>query len=93
VYRGVGEVSIYVAKESAGEGVGSQLMLSLITRSELLGFWALQATIFPENSASMALHSKYKFRRVGQRNALGKMHGKWRDVELLERRSESVGTD
>lgn len=94
VYRGVGEVGIYVALPSAGQGVGRTLLDALIESSERAGFWTLQAGIFPENIASIALHESCGFRAVGTRERIGKMpDGRWRDVVLYERRSETVGQD
>lgn len=91
VYAGVAEVSIYVAAADRGRGVGSQLMRALIAEAEANGIWTLQAGIFPENEASVALHLGFGFRVVGRRERLGKLKGRWRDVLLLERRSASVG--
>jgi len=91
VYKGVAEISIYVSPKAAGNGVGSILMESLIERSEEQGFWTLQAAIFPENQGSIRLHAKYGFSLIGRRKALGKLHGLWRDVDLMERRSKVVG--
>jgi len=91
VYAGVAEVSIYVAERARGQGVGRQLIARLIADSEAAGIWTLQAGIFPENHASIALHERAGFRTVGRRERLGKMNGRWRDVVLLERRSANVG--
>jgi phosphinothricin acetyltransferase len=96
VYAGVAEVSVYVAAQAQGQGVGRQLLTTLIERSEMKGLWTLQAGIFPENAASMALHRTLGFELVGLRRRLGKMtfgplSGQWRDVLLLERRSNRVG--
>jgi L-amino acid N-acyltransferase YncA len=91
VYAGVAEVSIYTAAAMRGKGIGGTLMESLIKESEEKGYWTLQAGIFPENEASMALHQKYGFRIVGVRERLGKMDERWRDVMLLDRRSTVVG--
>jgi len=91
VYAGVAEVSIYIVAAMRGKGIGGVLMESLIKESEEKGYWTLQAGIFPENEASMALHQKYGFRIVGVRERLGKMDERWRDVMLLERRSAVVG--
>ena len=93
VYAGVAEVSIYVIEKSRGQGVGSALLAALVTASEKAGIWTLQAGIFPENQASLALHKKHGFREVGRRERLGKLHGLWRDVILLERRSATIGVD
>ena len=91
VYRGVAEVSIYVRRHYWGKGVGSKLLAALIAESEKAGFWTLQAGIFPENTASLALHQKCGFRIVGLRERIGKLDDEWRDVMLLERRSPVVG--
>jgi len=92
VYRGVGAVSIYVAGAHARRGVGRTLLQGLVAASEDAGFWTLEAGIFPENEASLALHERCGFRLVGVRERVGQMpDGRWRDVMLLERRSEVVG--
>jgi len=91
VYAGVAEVSIYIAESARGQGVGRQLMTRLIAESEAAGIWTLQAGIFPENAASLALHQSAGFRVVGRRERIGQMDGRWRDVLLLERRSAVAG--
>lgn len=91
VYAGVAEVSIYVAEAARGKGVGSALLRALIAASEAAGVWTLQAGIFPENIASIQLHTQCGFRVVGTRERLGCMHGRWRDVLLMERRSAIAG--
>nr|WP_298935634.1 GNAT family N-acetyltransferase [uncultured Dyadobacter sp.] len=93
VYGGVAETSIYIHPEFHGRGVGRTLLSELVALSEKLGFWTLQAQIFPENKASIALHERHGFRKVGYREKLGKRNGIWRDVILLERRSSIVGND
>lgn len=94
VYRGVGEIGIYVDPSHSGRGVGRALLQALIERSEQAGFWTLQAGIFPENEASVALHRRCGFRLVGVRERVGRApDGRWRDVALYERRSPVVGTD
>ena len=98
VYAGVAEVSVYVATAARGGGVGAALLRGLIARSEEVGVWTLQAGIFPENTASLALHARFGFRVVGKRERLGKMShgplaGRWRDVLLLERRSVVAGVE
>jgi phosphinothricin acetyltransferase len=91
VYAGVAEVSVYVAAAARGQGIGKRLLQALIEVSERRGIWTLQAGIFPENEASIALHERCGFRKVGTRARLGQLRGVWRDVVLLERRSETVG--
>ena len=91
-YGGVAEVSVYVADAARGRGVGRALLAELVKASEEAGLWTLQAGIFPENAASLAIHHGCGFRTVGIRERLGKMRGTWRDVALLERRSPRVGT-
>ena len=91
VYAGVAEVSVYVAAAARGLGVGRALLAALIAAAERDGLWTLQAGIFPENEASLAVHRRCGFREVGRRERLGKLNGAWRDVLLLERRSPTVG--
>jgi L-amino acid N-acyltransferase YncA len=87
-YRGVAEESIYVAERVRGLGFGRQLLAALVASAEAAGIWTLQAGIFPENEASIALHGALGFRVVGVRERLARSRGIWRDVVLLERRSE-----
>ncbi|MGI2326742.1 GNAT family N-acetyltransferase [Planococcus sp. YIM B11945] len=91
VYEGVGEVSVYVHPAYKGKGIGNLLLQALIRTSEQEGFWMLQASIFPENPASLLLHLKNGFREVGRRERIGQLNGVWRDTILLERRSQVNG--
>ena len=93
VYAGVAEVSVYVAENYRGQKIGYQLLDFLITESEKQGIWTLQAGIFPENQPSLSLHQGLGFRIIGFREKVGKQHGIWRNVNLLERRSKIAGTD
>lgn len=90
VYAGVAEVSVYVRTAVQGQGIGSHLLAHIISKSELAEFWTLQASIFPENLASIHLHQKHGFRIVGLRHKLGQLDGVWRDVVFLERRSDTI---
>jgi L-amino acid N-acyltransferase YncA len=91
VYAGVADLSIYVAERARGRRVGSLLLAELVAASERAGIWTLQAGIFPENDASIALHQRHGFRVVGTRERIGCMNGGWRDVVLMERRSAVAG--
>ena len=93
VYSGVAEVSVYVGEKMRGRGVGELLLEALVSQSERNGIWTLQASIFPENAASVSLHKSCGFRQVGIRQRIAKMKGAWRDTLLLERRSTLVGGD
>ena len=93
VYAGVGEVSVYVSTKARGRGIGKILLQKLIEESEKENFWTLQAGIFPENTASLAIHAACGFRIIGTRERIGKMNGVWRDTVLLERRSNKTGTE
>lgn len=91
VYRGVAELSVYVATSARGKGVGKLLLSTLIEMSEANQFWTLQAGIFTTNKASIALHEKCGFRIIGYREKVGKLGDQWMDNMLLERRSTLVG--
>lgn len=94
VYEGVAEVSVYVGASFRGLGLGRALLSALVEESEANGIWTLQAVIFPENTASVALHLACGFREVGRRERVGRAKdGRWRDTLLLERRSRTAGVD
>ena len=91
VYGGVAEISIYIAAEARGQGLGRQLLQALIATSEAHGIWTLQAGTFEENTASIGLHTQAGFRIIGYRERIGQHHGVWRNTVQLERRSPTVG--
>jgi L-amino acid N-acyltransferase YncA len=87
VYSGVVEHSLYVAGNARGSGVGRRLLEALVASTEAAGIWTIQSGIFPENAASLRLHERCGFRRVGIRERLGEHDGRWRDVVMIERRA------
>ncbi|MEU4303129.1 GNAT family N-acetyltransferase [Kitasatospora aureofaciens] len=89
-YAGVVEHSVYVHPDAQGQGVGLALLTALLDSTDAAGIWTVQSGIFPENTASLALHTKAGFRIVGTRERLGRHLGRWRDVVLVERRSPTV---
>lgn len=98
VYAGVAEVSVYVADGAHGLGVGRALLGALVEASEAAGIWTLQASIFPENQASVALHKRFGFRHMGTRERIawmsyGPKANQWRDTVILERRSATAGIE
>jgi len=92
VYAGVVEHSVYVHPGCQAHGIGRTLLTASIAASEDAGVWTIQSGVFPENAASMTLHQALGFRVVGTRERLGRHHGVWRDVLMLERRSMVAGT-
>ncbi|WP_291885710.1 GNAT family N-acetyltransferase [Cellulomonas sp.] len=95
VYAGVVEHSVYVDEAVRGRGVGRLLLEALLASTDAGGVWTVQSGVFPENTASLALHAAAGFRVVGTRERLGRMthgprSGEWRDVVLLERRSPAL---
>ncbi|HEX5026731.1 MAG TPA: GNAT family N-acetyltransferase [Agriterribacter sp.] len=91
VYAGVAEVSVYVSAIFRTKGIGKALLLQLIQESEQAGFWTLQSAVFPDNIASIVLHEKCGFRKMGYREKIGQKNGVWKDNIVLERRSKVVG--
>ncbi|MFF0191232.1 GNAT family N-acetyltransferase [Streptomyces sp. NPDC005244] len=91
-YAGVVEHSVYVHPDARGRGIASALLRQLITSTEAAGIWTIQSGVFPENSASLALHRISGWRVIGTRERVGRLHGVWRDVVLIERRSPAVGS-
>ena len=89
-YAGVAEISAYVGKQARGQGIGAELLATAIESSERGGIWTLQTGVFPENRPSLGLLQRFGFRVLGTQERIGRLHGVWRDVILLERRSEVV---
>ncbi|MEJ8641042.1 N-acetyltransferase family protein [Streptomyces sp. MS1.HAVA.3] len=89
-YTGVVEHSVYVHPGARGRGVARALLDALIASTEAAGIWTIQSGIFPENTASLAVHARTGFRVIGTRERIGRHHGAWRDVILLERRSPLI---
>jgi phosphinothricin acetyltransferase len=92
VYRGVVEHSVYIAPAVAGRGVGRRLVEAFVVAADEAGIWTIQSSIFPENTASLALHDRAGFRRVGTRERIalmtyGPWAGQWRDTILIEHRN------
>jgi phosphinothricin acetyltransferase len=92
-YAGVAEVSVYVANDCRGRGVGKKLLEAVIASSERNGIWTLYGATFPENVASLRLQEACGFRVIGRRERIAKHNGVWRDTVMTERRSKVVGTD
>ncbi|GHB67276.1 phosphinothricin N-acetyltransferase [Streptomyces cirratus] len=86
-YAGVVEHSVYVHPDARGRGIGLALLTALLESTDAAGIWTVQSGIFPENTASLALHQRAGFRVIGTRERIGRHHGAWRDVVLVERRS------
>lgn len=89
-YAGVVEHSVYVHPAAQRRGVGAALLQALIDSTEAAGIWTIQSGVFPENTASLRLHTGAGFRAIGTRERIGRHHGVWRDVVLIERRSRQV---
>ena len=86
-YRGVAWESVYVASHLRGRGIGRALLDAVIGAAETAGVWTLLAGVMIENSASLAVHERAGFRRIGVQHKIGMdATGRWRDVVLLERR-------
>lgn len=97
-YRGVIEHSVYVARTARGQGVGKALLVAFVDAAEDAGYWTIQSSIFPENTASLRLHEAAGFRTIGRRERVarsgrGPHAGQWRDTVLIERRSTRNGID
>lgn len=88
VYRGVGEVAIYIGEKNRGIGIGQALLKHLISSAETSGFWTLQAVIFAQNKASISLHEQAGFRVVGFRERIAQRDSVWHDNVLMEWRSK-----
>jgi L-amino acid N-acyltransferase YncA len=90
VYKGVANLSVYIGQDFRSQGIGILLLRHLIIHSEQAGFWTLHAGIFPENKASIHIHAKAGFRKVGYFERIGQRNGRWYDTVIMEKRSKQV---
>jgi L-amino acid N-acyltransferase YncA len=84
-YAGVAEHSVYVARAARSSGAGRVALDELCRVYAERGFWKIVSRIFPENTASLALHERCGFRVVGIYQRHGKLEGAWRDCVIVER--------
>ena len=84
-YRHTVEDSVYVDPAHAGQGIGFQLMTTLIDRCSALGFQQMMAVIGDSgNVGSIKLHEKLGFRMIGTAEGIGYKHGQWLDVVYMQ---------
>ena len=88
-YAGVAEHSVYVARAARRTGAGREALEALCRAYAERGFWKIVSRIFPENTASLALHERCGFRVVGVYRRHGKLEGEWRDCVIVERLLDS----
>jgi L-amino acid N-acyltransferase YncA len=79
------ENSIYVRSDRLGSGIGSLLMLELISASAQFGFRQMIAVIGGGEPASVALHSKMGFEHAGRMRSVGRKFGQWLDSVYMQR--------
>ena len=84
-YAGVGEHSVYVDPRHRGIGAGRAALDALCAACAEQGYWKLISRIFPENTASLALHERAGFRVVGVYRRHGRLDGEWRDCVIVEK--------
>ena len=75
---------MYVHHEHHRRGIGSALSQDLITRARVLGFRAMIAVIDADQDASVVLHEKFGFQKVGRLKQVGFKFGRWLDVIYME---------
>ncbi|MGA8817121.1 MAG: N-acetyltransferase family protein [Xanthobacteraceae bacterium] len=80
------EDSIYIAPDFQRQGIGSALLMRLITESELRGYRQMIAVIGDSAQVpSIAVHAKAGFAHIGTLRAVGFKHGRWLDTVLMQR--------
>lgn len=83
-YRHTVENSVYVHHEHHRRGIGSCLLRELIDRARALEYRAVIAGIDADQAASVALHSRFQFEKVGHLRQVGFKFGRWLDVIYME---------
>jgi phosphinothricin acetyltransferase len=91
-YRFAVETSVYLRADAAGQGLGRQLYQPLLAILEAQGFTQAIAAIALPNEASVRLHERLGFERVGTYRQVGWKFGAWHDVGLWQRALAKAGT-
>lgn len=84
-WRSTAEVVIYVADGHQGRGLGRALLDALIDRARTVGLHALVARITADNTASLVLHDRCGFTRIGTLPEVGRKFDRWLDVVVVHR--------
>jgi L-amino acid N-acyltransferase YncA len=84
-YDHVADLSVYVAREQRGRGVGDALLGALEQRARSLGYHKLVLAAFPSNAPGLRLYYKHAFQTVGVYHEQGLLDGRWVDVIAMEK--------
>jgi phosphinothricin acetyltransferase len=84
-YDHVVDLSVYVAREKRGRGIGDALMKALDARARALGYHKLVLSAFPTNAPGMRLYERHNFRTVGIYREQGLLDDRWVDTIVMEK--------
>jgi phosphinothricin acetyltransferase len=84
-YRYTVKHSIYIHHEHIGRGIGQFLIQELIDVCAAAGFRQIIGYIDADNAASLGLHEKFGFARVGLLPGVAYRHGRWADTVMVQR--------
>ena len=84
-YRYTVKHSIYVHHQHIGQGIGSLLMRGLIDACAAAGFRQMIGYIDADNTASLNLHTRFDFVRVGLLPGVAYRYGRWADSVMVQR--------
>ena len=84
-YRFTAENTVYVRADMRGKGVGKALLGRLLEAAAENGFHTVIARIAAPNPASVRLHRRFGFRRVGVEREVGRKFGRWLDVVVMQK--------
>ena len=92
-YRYTVKHSIYVHREHLGRGVGRLLIRELIDTCAAVGFRQMICYIDSDNTASLAIHEKFGFRKVGLLPGVAYRYGRWADTIMVQRSLAAGSTE
>jgi phosphinothricin acetyltransferase len=84
-YRYTAKHSIYVHHDHLGRGIGRLLLQDLVDACAAAGFRQMIGYIDADNTASLAIHEKFGFARVGLLPAVAYRYGRWADTVMVQR--------
>ncbi len=84
-YDHVADLSVYVARQQRGRGIGDALLGALEMRAREIGYHKIVLAAFPINAQGMRLYERHGFSTVGTYYEQGMLDGQWVDVIIMEK--------
>lgn len=79
------EDSIYIKRQSRGQGIGKLLLARIVEEAEREKYHTIIARISGDNAVSIHIHEKAGFVHAGMLKEVGRKFGKFHDVHIMQK--------